>query len=435
MFRALTATSLLVVACILPACGGGGASTRAELATTPKAKTATGDVIVDSTGQGVTKAAHANWLEGKEKFAAYDKEGWNPSRCDEVASTFKSANAAQAGKFAEAIYMAGAAMAKCGQDDEANGLFKQALNVNPKLCEARSAVGVAHLEAGRLSQAEAEFTRAKTDDSTCAPAYVNLAIIQRQQGGKEEEEALKNLRRALAFDSDNLSAYNEMALLYLDRARKGKKEALDLGAVVCRQAQLLDPNYAPIYNTWGLISIENSDIIEALRFFERAAQLDPKMFEAHMNFGFLTHSFRGYQDAQQAFAKAVALRPNSYEAHIGLGAALRGLGKHSEAEAEYQAALKIDANRPEAYLNLGILYQDYKTGQIPDLETAKKYYTQFVARADKGRFKDELANVERTCSTKQSRRRKSTDCRPGRLQNIDTALDALRAAEAMRKGK
>ena len=49
----------------------------------------------------------------------------------------------------------------------------------------------------------------------------------------------------LAIDAQYLDAFNQMALLFLGRAQDNKK-MLDLAAVVCRQAQLINPNYAPI---------------------------------------------------------------------------------------------------------------------------------------------------------------------------------------------
>ncbi len=192
--------------------------------------------------------------------------------------------------------------------------------------------------------------------------------LQRARGGADVREALNNLRRALAIESQYLPAFNQMALLYLDLAQTADNEQmLDLAAVVCRQAQLIDRNYAPIYNTWGLVFVKKNDIIQALRMFEQATHLDNNMFEAYMNFGQITLGFRGYEDAKNAFSRAVELRGNDYDAHIGLGAALRGLNQMPQAQAEYEHAIQLDGARPEAYFNLGLLYQDYMSGSIDDL--------------------------------------------------------------------
>jgi tetratricopeptide (TPR) repeat protein len=244
-----------------------------------------------------------------------------------------------------------------------------------------------------------------------------------------------------------------MALLHYERAiaeEQTDEQRLDLAEVVCRQAQLINRDYAPIYNTWGLIKVRRGDIIEALRMFERAVQLNNSIFEAHMNFGQITLSFRGYEDARRSFARAVELQNNSYDAHIGLGAALRGLNQLDQAEAEYNRARELDGNRPEAYYNLGILYQDYKSANAgdprPDIRRATEYFQQFLAKARGNRaYANSVEDVERRCQDQQQgrrgrRRARSTDCRPGRLQNMEQMIRDLdevgqmqREAEALQR--
>ena len=51
---------------------------------------------------------------------------------------------------------------------------------------------------------------------------------------------------------------------------KDNRKMLDLAEVVCRQAQLINANYAPIYNTWGLIDVRKENVFDALRKFEKA---------------------------------------------------------------------------------------------------------------------------------------------------------------------
>nr|MDQ3031109.1 tetratricopeptide repeat protein [Myxococcota bacterium] len=180
--------------------------------------------------------------------------------------------------------------------------------------------------------------------------------------------------------------------------RAAAGQMLDLAEVVCRQAQLIDGAYAPIYNTWGLINVQQGNIIAALAKFERAFNLDPNLFEAYMNFGELTLSFRGYQDAERAFRRATELTANSYDAWLGLGAALRGLNQVEQAQAAYERAIQIDGARPEAYFNLGLLYNDYMGGTEPELRRAQQYYRDFAQRAgSRPEFTEIVTGVNREC--------------------------------------
>jgi len=436
MGRFMTSSSpsrLLALAAVLIAACGGGAE-EGEVATT-----AGGTPLVTAGGEAVNIEAHNRWNAALEAFNAVGDRDWNEQKCSQISGMFEAANDAQGGNFTEAVYMRGLVAHKCGNVQEARSFYDRALETNATFCKARTGIGVLTLDAGNQGEALAIFQRALRDDTRCTEAYVNLAAIQRARGGAEVRESLNNLRRALAIESDYLPAFNQMALLYLEQAQgENNPQMLDLAGVVCRQAQLIDRDYAPIYNTWGLINVEKNNIIEATQLFQRAINLDPNMFAAYMNFGTITQSFRGYEDARTAFSRAVELQPNHYEAHIGLGAALRGLGQVPQAQAEYERAIQIDANRPEAYFNLGLVFQDYMSGSIEDLRRAKQFYQQFLSKAGANeRFAEAVENVRRTCRQQRQRgrraRRRSTDCRPGRIQNIDTAVEALGEAAQMQR--
>ncbi len=431
--KLLSITILGAFAAAAIGCGGGSASGNGEGVTDEH-----GNVITTAGGTAVTEEAHNRWQTALARFQQVDGTGaWNSENCSGVMDAFDSAVDAQGGSFTEALYMEGVVAQRCGDDDEARSFYNRALESNQTFCKARAAIGTMQLTAGQTQAAEQTFRRALTDDTRCTEAYVNLAVIQRQRGGADVREALNNLRRALAIDANYLPAFNQMALLYLELSRESDNiQMLDLAGVVCRQAQLLDANYAPIYNTWGLINMRQDNLIEALRFFERAVRLDNDMFSAHMNFGEITISFRGYEDAKTSFTRATELRPNDYDAHIGLGAALRGLRQMPLAKAEYERAIQIDGNRPEAYFNLGLLYQDYMDGTVPQLRQAKTYYEQFLAKAGSNeRYTETRENLQRRCRQQRSgrgrSRRRSSDCRPGRLQNINTAIEALTAQADM----
>jgi tetratricopeptide (TPR) repeat protein len=459
-------------------CGGGGGGG----VQSGGAGSSGGEVATAGGTVGVSESDRQRWNAAMELFNASAADGFTEAECQQVIARFEEANARhQGGAFVEALYMIGVTHERCGRPERAAEFYDRVLQLNAGFCGARVAQGVAHYRAGRIQQARAEFERAVRDDPRCTEGYVNLAIIQRRDPATQGE-ALNNLRRALAIRSSYLPAFNQMALLYLDAAmrradatrgtgaaggtpqvatgsasssddestqaarraaarRAAAGQMLDLAEVVCRQAQLIDGNYAPIYNTWGLINVQQGNIIAALAKFERAFNLDPTFYEAYMNFGALTLSFRGYEDAERAFRRATQLRDGSYDAWLGLGAALRGLNRTEEAQAAYERAIQIDANRPEAYYNLGLLYADYMGGSEAELRRAQDYFRQFAQRA-RGRadLAEVVQGVERTCGCEHqqqqqagSRRgraararaaargygRQRRSCQSGRIEQID----------------
>jgi len=399
-----------------------------------------GNTITSGSEEEVSERANRLWNEANELYAAAEDADWPEGQCDKTIERFDEAIDAEGGGFAEAQYMAGLTAQHCGKQNKAEQYYARAVELWPDFCKARVALGVIQELTGRLQEARRNFEQARDNSPrTCNEAYVNLAHLQRLEGGEENgAEALANLRRALAIDANYLPAFNEMALLYLERAktmRRQGEQMLDLASLVCRQAQLIDRDFSPIYNTWGLILIQKENVIDALRMFERARSLDDEFFEAFMNFGQITLSFRGYEDAKAAFSRAVELEPDNYDAHIGLGAALRGLEEYDAAEAEYARAKEIDGDRPEAYFNLAVLHQDYLIsketeipGQVAVLREALELYDQFVAKAGStDAFEEKVEDVNRTCTERQRRRRRwrADACSPGRKQRAQTTIDAL----------
>lgn len=438
-------------------CGGGGGTTGGG-----GDGTSGSDAVVTASGTTITQAAQDDWAEALAAYHAAIPDGWTPAECTNVVHMFDTANATQGGSFTEAVYMIGLTHEQCGEASQAHDFYQRVLGMNDHFCGARVAMGIEQYRQGHVDQAMTEFTRAVHDDTRCTEGYVNLAIIQRRTPASSAD-ALNNLRRALAIDSGYLAAFNQMALLYYDQAVRASggvatvqggvpagsgtdgdddddsshhqtarqatgSQMLDLAEVVCRQAQLINGSYAPIYNTWGLINMQQGNIIAGLAKFERAFALDANMFEAYMNFGEVTLGFRGYDDAAGAFTHATTLHPQSYDAFIGLGAARRGLQDPDAAEAAYRAAIALDANRPEAYFNLGLLYQDYKDGAEPTLRQAQDFYRQFATHAgSQAVFAPAVDAVNHTCpatcptpsGSPSHRRRRPTTCAMGRIQQID----------------
>lgn len=421
---AIAAVLLLVLA----GCGGGKGES-AEVAVSSG-----GTAIKTAGGKNVNIEAHNRWKAALDAFDAAASSGWNDGKCDSVASKFEDAADAQGGKFAEAWYMAGVAHQACNRSQKAVSFFNRALRDAPKFCKARVGIGIDHVDSGRDMQGQREFERAVRDDPQCTEGYVNLARLQRRSGRAGNKEALNNLRRALAIDAQYLPAFNEMALVYLSDAEDNKK-ALDLAEVVCSQAQKINKDYAPVYNTWGLIDLQREEIIAAAAKFQQALQLDPSIFEAHMNFARITIGFRGYEDARAAYVKALQLQPKSFEAQLGLGVALRGLEKPQEAEEAYKKAIALNPSRPEPYFNLGVLYQDFMNGTVDDMKRAKGYYDQFLSRAGGNSvYKSTVDEITTKCKLgKSGKPPRGSKCTSGRFQNIDLYLAAMKEMEAIEK--
>jgi len=433
---------LAILAILAAGCGGGGTSGGGGGTSGGEGGHATtegGAVVTDASGRAVTADAHRAWTRALEKFEEYDRTGWNSGRCSDVDDLFEEANNEQGGNFAEAIFMRGLVQRRCNDSGGGRRFFERALQANATFCQARVAMGMLALEGGDRPGAKRIFEQALADDANCMSAYANIAIIQAETPD-QVDDALISLSSALALDSDFMPAFNEMAIVYFRTGvRTHDSGMIDLAHIVCEQASMVNPNYAPIYNTWGLIRLYREDINEALRFFRRAMELDNTIYEAQMNAANITFQFRGYQDAYDGYKRASELQPQSYDAAVGLGAALRGLQRYDEARAQYQRAIQIDGNRPEAYFNLAQLAQSYGSGTVEDLGRARELYQTFLQKAGtNATYAATVTEVNRRCEARPARRRRSgrsmgSSCRPGYVQLIDDTITMMRAQAEMER--
>lgn len=383
--------------------------------------------------------------EAKQKFddalasmAAHDnKSDWTDATCTEVAQQFLSAVEEQkkANKpLPEGYYNAGLAYQRCSKDAEAKAQFQAAIGQAPAFHRAK--VQLALYEYKDKGDAVLDQTIQKLQDAVVeakfqnVDALVNLAMLQMkrngptgQQGCANDMECAKlNIQRALAIDDGFMPAFNQLALYYLneahekadekakkDKGRKGRRglvaasgeteelsgQMLDLAALVCSQAIRKNAKYAPIYNTLGLIQVEQKNINNAVQAFNSARTLDPNFFEAQMNYAAVNLSFRGFDQAEAAYRQALKMRPDSYEAQLGLALAIRGQINDSnwdknlkDAQAALDRCKQLQPNRAEAYFNEAILTQEYKAkGAKSDDETirvlnqASSMFDSFIQKA------------------------------------------------------
>ncbi len=452
-------------------CGGGASGAGGKPATD-----ASGGQVVTSDGKTVNVAAKKNFDEGLKLLQTHDgKGGWDDAKCTATADAFKKANEEQEGTFFEALYNAGVAYQRCKKDAEAKAIFEDILSKKPEFHRARVQVALYKFKQDKnIENGISEMRQAIKDaEYKNEEALVNLAMLQMTRDSKtggnncddDFECAKLNLQRALAINDSFMPAFNQLAVYYLESAKKkagrtgrravrtatGKhakadSAALELAALVVSQALRKNPNYAPVHNTSGLISAELDDLSTAAKSFGKASSLDPKFFEAHMNYAAVNLQFHGFKRAEDAYRKALKLSPNDYEANLGLALAVRGQinldnwdKNVKEALALLHKAKGISPNRPETYYNEAILVEEFKAKRLegskaePVMEQAKKLYTQFISKA--GSTKAFKAAIKRSEERMKEIDQKITFNRKTRAEQakMEAEIKRIEAEELKRK--
>jgi tetratricopeptide (TPR) repeat protein len=137
---------------------------------------------------------------------------------------------------------------------------------------------------------------------------------------------------------------------------------LCLGLVTCassqkklQEAKEKDPQYQ---YSMGAFYLNNNNLEEAARYFQRALALDPRHFQSLNALG-LANSMKGnFAEAEKSFLKCLEISPGFSEARNNLGMVYQEMGFPDRAEAEFKKAVADPAysSKELPYYNLARLY-------------------------------------------------------------------------------
>jgi len=121
------------------------------------------------------------------------------------------------------------------------------------------------------------------------------------------------------------------------------------------EARNKDPQYQ--YNL-GLFYLNEGNIEEAIRYFNKALSLNPRYDLALNSIGMAYLMSAKFQDAVNYFEKCLEINPALTEAHNNLGVAYQEMGFIDQAEKEFRIALVDEKYKSKdlAYFNLARLY-------------------------------------------------------------------------------
>lgn len=265
-------------------------------------------------------------------------------------------------------------------------------------------------DAGRPEAALTACERAVKD----APSAENLYLLARVQSELNRfTAAIENLRRSITLNSSFIQSYVALAQVYvrqylLAENREASKSLLDQALNILREAERVNPRYAPIYATRGTVlayqnrldqavesinrslAIKDEPIVralladiyirqgkwdEALKNYDDAVKAAPKNSSLRVKYGSLL-LLRGNVDlAVEHLDQAVILTPGNAEAWLRRGDAYYEKKDWQQAGVSYQQTVALSPVRfPDAYIGLGQVLIELK-----DFQKARFNFTKAVA--------------------------------------------------------
>jgi tetratricopeptide (TPR) repeat protein len=239
----------------------------------------------------------------------------------------------------------------CGQSgrlDEALRYFDRAAAVQPRN-------GAVHYNRAKVLHALRRYQEALADcDRALALAHASPAEVHYQRGKAFEalqrpEEALCDYRRAAVLRPDDPEAH--FACGNALQALHASPKALSAYA----WALSLKPDDAAFHHNRAAALEILGHCEEALAGYERALALRPALAEAHSNRGNCLQALGRYDEARAAYDHAVAIKADFAEAHNHRGNVLQILHRYDESLRDYDRAIALHPDFAQAHYNKALL--------------------------------------------------------------------------------
>jgi predicted O-linked N-acetylglucosamine transferase (SPINDLY family) len=234
---------------------------------------------------------------------------------------------------------------QAGNLQQAEALYRQILQSEPRHADARHLLGVLAHQAGRSDLAIPYIQQAIQLQPAFPEAYNNLGIVQMALG--KPAEAAASFRHALILKPGLADGHNNLGLALRDMEKHAE------AAASFQQAVRLKPDHAEAYFNLGTALAAQEKLAEAVVSYKQALRLRPDYAEAHNNLGNALKAQGKLDEAIASYRQSLRAQPGNAQPHYNLGVALASQGNLEEAVASYQQALRLNPNLVQIYNNLG----------------------------------------------------------------------------------
>jgi tetratricopeptide (TPR) repeat protein len=231
-----------------------------------------------------------------------------------------------------------------GDDDQAEALFRHALQLNPNYETAENDLGNALRNQGKFSEAATHYRRALEINPRFDTAHNNYGKLLQVEG--QTASAIAEYQQAVEINPENANAHTGLGSALMKMGR------YDEAIAQLAAALELDPNSADAYYCLGTLAIDKQDLGAALASLLKSVELNPAKIEARTSLGWVLSRQRDWQDAIPQFTAALQLDPKLADAHTDLAIALAHNGQLDEALLHFQEVVRLKPGDKTAQQNL-----------------------------------------------------------------------------------
>jgi glycosyltransferase involved in cell wall biosynthesis/Tfp pilus assembly protein PilF len=300
---------------------------------------------------------------------------------DQAEAVFLQAAQVQVPRRSEALGSLSQLYKSLGKKAKALQTLEQARQVDPENLQHLFNIGVIHLEAGRLEEAQGVFASVLGRDPGHGPSLLNLGFIAKTQGRVEEAE--RCYQQVAQLQPEGVEAPANLGHLYMDAGRHAEA-ARCFAQVRARDPHLLDINLGLLASLASQGHWDNELALQILTPFAQGQAIElgaPRVAaRAFARLGATLVSRQQAKCAEFALLIAIALDAGCLEARRSLGQLFFHHGAHWKAIAQYEVALHLQPRDGATFAALGDCYR-----RMGVAEAARMCYEQSLRlAADQG---------------------------------------------------
>ena len=237
---------------------------------------------------------------------------------------------------------------RAGRVAEAEGIYRQILEVEPDNGATLQMLALLYYETGRRPEAAETLGRAIAVEPGNAALLGNLGAVLADLG--KFDEALAAVRRAISLGPDSPASHGILGNIL------SATGDLDGAVAAYRQALVLDPASVETWINLGNALGKKGDRAGAVESYRRAVALRPDLVEARANLAHALKDSGRPGEAVAVYREAISLRPGTAQLHVELGNALVEADRCEEAVAEFRRAIAIAPVDADAWYGLGVAF-------------------------------------------------------------------------------
>ena len=249
------------------------------------------------------------------------------------------------------LFIDGVRLHQSGRLIEAEALYRQVLEADPRHADCLHLLGVVATQSGRHEEAVELIGRAIAENGASAQFHANLGTSLRSLERFAEAEAV--YRRAIEIKPDYADAHNHLGTTLRDLGRPDEAERS------LREAVRLRPDYGDAQNNLGNLLRETARLEEAEQAYRLAMKLippqHPRFAVLLRNLAAVLHDLDRNPEAEAACRASLQREPQDPATHDSHATVLRELDQHDVAEAAQRRAVALEPDNGVYYLDYALL--------------------------------------------------------------------------------